>query len=53
MSQEERLDFLAERGGYIEDGVGLNECGHQITCDCGCGGNGLYFDQERKEVENV
>ena len=39
MTIQERIDFLEERGGYIEDGIGLNECGHEIGCDCeiGCG----------------
>lgn len=48
MNLEERLNELSERDGYIEDGVGLNDGGHEITCDCGCGGNGLYFNEGEK-----
>ena len=35
MSNTEKLAFLMERNGYIEDGIGLNEYGHEFRDDEG------------------
>ncbi len=40
MTEDEIEDYLSERDGYVEDGIGLNSDGHEFRCDCeefGCG----------------
>ena len=43
MSNTEKLAFLMERNGYIEDGIGLNENGHEFRDD---EGQALFIDVE-------
>lgn len=35
MSYQEKLDFISERNGYVEDNVGLDESGNEFRDDNG------------------
>ena len=43
MSNKEKLAFLMERNGYIEEGIGLNSYGHEFRDD---EGQALFIDVE-------
>jgi len=45
MDNSQKLAFLIERNGYIEDGTGLNEYGHEFRDDNGLA---LFIDQQEK-----
>ena len=45
MNNSQKLAFLIERNGYIEDGTGLNEYGHEFRDDNGLA---LFIDQQEK-----
>ena len=49
MSNTEKLAFLMERNGYIEDGIGLNEYGHEFRDD---EGQALFVDVEENENDS-
>ena len=48
MSNTEKKAFVIERNGYIEDGIGLNEYGHEFRDDEGLA---LFIDVEDNEDE--
>jgi len=48
MNNSQKLAFLIERNGYIEDGTGLNEYGHEFRDDNGLA---LFIDNEENEDE--
>ena len=50
MSNTEKKAFVIERNGYIEDGIGLNEYGHEFRDDEGLA---LFIDVEENEDENL
>ena len=43
MNNSQKLAFLMERNGYIEDGIGLNEYRHEFRDD---EGQALFIDVE-------
>jgi hypothetical protein len=40
MSYQEKLDFISERNGYIEDNIGFDESGNEFRDD---NGQSLFF----------
>ena len=48
MNNSQKLAFLIERNGYIEDGTGLNEYGHEFRDDNGLA---LFIDERENEDE--
>jgi len=50
MDNSQKLAFLMERNGYIEDGTGLNEYGHEFRDD---NGQALFIDEQENEDENI
>jgi len=48
MDNSQKLAFLMERNGYIEDGIGLNEYGHEFRDD---NGQALFIDEQEKADE--
>ena len=45
MDNSQKTAFLVERNGYIENGIGLNEYGHEFRDD---NGQALFIDVEEK-----
>jgi hypothetical protein len=34
MNKDDKENYLSERDGHVEDGIGLNSDGHEFRCDC-------------------
>ena len=49
MNNSQKLAFLMERNGYIEDGIGLDDTGNEFRDD---NGQALFIDVEENENEN-
>jgi len=48
MNNFQKLAFLTERNGYIEDGIGLDDNGNEFRDD---EGQALFIDVEENEDE--
>ena len=46
MDNSQKLAFLTERNGYIEDGIGLDDTGNEFRDD---NGQALFIDNEENE----
>ena len=52
MSNDERLNYVSEHGGYVDDGKGLNSDGHEFRCNCNCHCDGLTLNLKESEDDN-
>lgn len=49
MNNDQKIAYVAERNGYIKDGTGLNEYGHEFRDD---NGQALFIDEQENEDAN-
>tara|TARA_B100000767_G_C19247186_1_gene321677 strand:+ start:83 stop:262 length:180 start_codon:yes stop_codon:yes gene_type:complete len=50
MNNDEKLNYVADHGGYVEDDIGLNSDGHEFRCDCDCDGLTLNLKESEDEI---
>ena len=50
MNNSQKLTFLMERNGYIEDGIGLDDTGNEFRDD---NGQALFIDKQENADESI